>query len=142
MNKVIMMGRLTADPATRYGQQSGKAVSTFNLAVNRRFRRDGDPDADFFSCTAFGKLGEFAEKYLHKGTKILAEGRMENNNWTDNDGVKHYSTRLVCESIEFAESKSAGSGSGSGRGGEYGQEDADGFIHVPDNIPDEELPFN
>ena len=141
MNKAVMMGRLTADPQTRYGQQSGTAISTFSLAVNRRIRRDGEPEADFFNCVAFGKFGEFVERYLRKGTKILIECRVENNNWTDQQGTKHYGTRLTCESIEFAESKSSGGGSGN-QGGGYGPADPDGFVHVPDNMPDDDLPFN
>lgn len=141
MNKVIMLGRLTADPQVRYGHQSGKAIASFSVAVNRRYHKDGEPDADFFNCIAWDKLGEFAEKYLTKGTKILLEGRLENNNWTDQDGRKVYSWRIVCSSIEFAESKGSGSGSGNqGRAG--GPADQDGFIHVPDVMPDEDLPFN
>lgn len=105
MNKVIMMGRLTKDPEVRYGQASGTAVARFSLAVDRRFKRDGEPTADFFNVTAFGKLGEFVEKYLKKGTKILMEGEVQNNNYTNRDGQKVYDTRIIANSIEFAESK-------------------------------------
>lgn len=103
MNKVIMMGRLTKDPEVRYSND--KAVARFSLAVDRRFKRDGEPTADFFNVTAFGKLGEFVEKYLKKGTKILMEGEVQNDNYTNRDGQKVYGTRIIANSIEFAESK-------------------------------------
>ncbi len=106
MNKVIMMGRLTKDPEVLYSND--KAVARFSLAVDRRFKRDGDPTADFFKVTAFGKLGEFVEKYLKKGTKILMEGEVQNNNYTNRDGQKVYDTRIIANSIEFAESKASG----------------------------------
>lgn len=126
MNKVIFTGRLTADPEQR---QSGDTIITrFNLAVDRRGKRD---EADFFSCTAFNKLAEFAKNYLVKGTKILLEGRIQNNNYTDRDGKKVYGFQVIADSIEFAGAKT-----------ERTAEKADDFVAVPDNVDDEELPFN
>lgn len=104
MNKVIMMGRLTRDPEVRYTNDN-KAVANFTLAVDRRFKRDGDPDADFFFCTAFGKTAEFAEKYLKKGTKIVLDGHLQNDTY-EKDGKKNTVTKIMVDSCEFAESKS------------------------------------
>ncbi len=149
MNKVILMGRLTRDPETRYSQgEKQTAISRFSLAVDRRIKRDGQPDADFFNCTAFGKSGEFVEKYLKKGTKVLVEGSVQNNNYTDKDGVKHYDYVIVVETIEFAESKGS-NGSNAGSQNTQNQSAAtasapasgDGFMNIPDGI-EEELPFN
>lgn len=103
-NKVIMMGRLTRDPEVRYSNDN-KAVANFTLAVDRRFKRDGDPDADFFFCTAFGKTAEFAEKYLKKGTKIVLDGHLQNDTY-EKDGQKKTTTKIMVDSCEFAESKS------------------------------------
>lgn len=157
MNKVILMGRLTRDPEVRYSQGASQtAVARFSVAVDRRFKRDGEPDADFFNCTAFGKQAEFVEKYLHKGTKILLSGRIQNDNYTNKDGQMVYSVRVIVEEIEFAESKNAsggnaggynnGGGFGGGFSGGMGGAPAasgagDGFMNIPDGI-DEELPFN
>ncbi len=108
MNKAILMGRLTRDPEVRYSQtQTAMVIARFSIAVDRRFKRDGEAETDFFNCTAFGKQGEFVEKYLKQGTKILVTGRIENNNYTNKDGQKIYSTDIKVEEIEFAESKSA-----------------------------------
>ena len=102
MNKVIMMGRLTRDPEIRYGQgANGTVVGAFSIAVDRRFKREGEPDADFFDCTSFGKQAEFVEKYLKKGTKIVLEGRLQNDNYTNKDGQKVYRTRIIVDSLEF-----------------------------------------
>ena len=131
--KIYGIARLTVDPTVRYSQ-SGTCVATFSVAAQRRFRREGDPEADFFRVTAFGKLGEFTEKYLRKGSKVFMEGSLRNNNY-EKDGVKHYSTEIVAESIEFAESKRDGSAVPSPT------TDADGFMNIPDGI-DEELPFS
>ncbi len=153
MNKVILMGRLTRDPEVRYSQGASQtAVARFSVAVDRRFKRDGEPDADFFNCTAFGKQAEFVEKYLHKGTKILLSGRIQNDNYTNKDGQMVYSVRVIVEEIEFAESKNASGGNAGGynngggfgggfSGGMGGAPAADGFMNIPDGI-DEELPFN
>lgn len=146
MNKVILMGRLTRDPEVRYSQGSSQtAVARFSVAVDRRFKRDGEPDADFFNCTAFGRQAEFVERYLHKGTKILLTGRIQNDNYTNRDGQQVYSVRVIAEEIEFAESKNA-SGDNSGfMGGNNTRLEpsgaGDGFMNIPDGI-DEELPFN
>lgn len=106
MNKVIMMGRLTKDPEIR-ATQSGTSIAHFSLAVDRRFKKEGDASADFFNCTTFGKQAEFCEKYLKKGTKILLSGRIENSTYTNKDGQKVTATGIVVEEVEFAESKKA-----------------------------------
>lgn len=147
MNKVILMGRLTRDPEVRYTQgEQPMAIARYSLAVDRRFARnnqEGQQTADFISCVAFGKNGEFAEKYLHKGTKIVVEGRIQTGSYTNKDGVKVYTTDIVVESQEFAESKNAQSGNGGAEGGyansQQPQADADGFMNIPEGI--EELPF-
>ncbi len=144
MNRLIMMGRLVADPEVRYGAANGSAVATFRIAVDRRFKREGDPDADFFRITSFGRQAEFAEKYLRKGTKILLEGEIRNNNYTGKDGNMVYSDQIIANSIEFAESKNAQSNNGFG--GAMGTpapntNAGDGFMNIPDGI-EEELPFN
>lgn len=145
MNKVILMGRLTRDPEVRYSQGANQtAVARFSLAVDRRFKRDGEQDADFINCVAFGKTGEFLEKYGRKGTKFVVEGRIQTGSYTNKDGVKVYTTDVVVENVEFAESKNA---SGGNDGGYVGASSApavgagDGFMNIPDGI-DEELPFN
>ena len=116
MNKLIFMGRLTAEPEIRFTSgDNAMCIANFNLAVDKRFKKKDDPDAptaDFFRITAMGKLGEFSEKYLHKGTKIVVEGRVENNNYTNKDGVKVYGFQFVAENIEFAESKKAAESNG------------------------------
>ena len=146
MNKVILMGRLTRDPEVRYSQGSSQtAVARFSVGVDRRFMRDGEPDADFFNCTAFGKQAEFIERYLHKGTKIVLSGRIQNDNYTNRDGQQVYSVRVMVDEVEFAESKNA-SGDNSGyMGGNNNRPEpsgaGDGFMNIPDGI-DEELPFN
>lgn len=135
MNKIILCGRLTADAEMKC-TNDGKVVSRFNFAVNRRFKRDGDPEADFFQCVAFGKIAETFEKCnVGKGTKLLIEGEMRNNNY-ERDGVRHYGMQLIVNSFEFCESK----GSSGQSAPQYGQPDSDGFQNVPDGI-DEELPF-
>ena len=140
MNKVIMMGRLCADPEVRYGGANNTAVANFRIAVDRRFKRDGDPDADFFLITTLGKQGEFAEKYLRKGTKILMEGEIRNNNYTNKDGVMVYQNQIIATSIEFAESKSSQSNNNDYHP-QPSPQDNDGFMNIPDGIP-EELPFS
>jgi single stranded DNA-binding protein (ssb) len=139
MNKIILMGRLTKDPEVRYSQgEKPMAIARYTLAVDRKFKRDGEPNADFINCIAFGKNGEFAEKYLHKGVKILVEGRWQSGSYTNRDGQKVYTNDCVVESCEFAESKNA---SQSERPQLMAQTDSDGFMSIPDGI-DEELSFN
>ncbi len=149
MNKVILMGRLTRDPEVRYSQgESPLAIARYTLAVDRRFNRnnggDNQQSADFISCVAFGRSGEFAEKYLRKGTKIAVSGRIQTGSYTNRDGQTVYTTEVVVEDQEFAESKNNNSGSdggytGSSRPAPSGA--GDGFMNIPDGI-DEELPFN
>lgn len=153
MNKVILMGRLTRDPEVRYSQGANQtAVARFSIAVDRRFKREGEPDADFFNCTAFGKQAEFIERYLRKGVKVVVCGRIQNDNYTNKEGQMVYSVRVMVDEIEFAESKNASANNGDGgyNGGGYmgGGNNApapsgagDGFMNIPDGI-DEELPFN
>ena len=145
MNKVILMGRLTRDPEVRYGGATNSAVARFSLAVDRRFKRDGDEQtADFINCVAFGKTAEFLEKYARKGTKFVVEGRIQTGSYTNKDGQKVYTTDVVCENVEFAESKNSQSGGSSfdgGAGFAPSSDAGDGFMNIPDGI-DEELPFN
>ena len=146
MNKVILMGRLTRDPEVRYGQGANQtAIGRFSIAVDRRFKREGQPEADFFNCTAFGKTGEFVEKYLKKGTKVVVVGSVQNDNYTDKNGNKVYSTQIMVDEVEFAESKNASNGAGGAQftGGQNAQpaQAGDGFMNIPDGI-EEELPFS
>lgn len=146
MNKVILMGRLTRDPDVRYSQTANgsMAVARYTLAVDRRFKKDGETNADFISCVAFGKVGEFAEKYLHQGTKIVAEGRIQTGSYTNKDGNKVYTTDVYVENCEFAESKSAAEQNGVNTAPAQPKPsnvDADGFMSIPDNVDDDGLPF-
>lgn len=144
MNKVILMGRLTRDPEVRYSQgDNSMAIARYSLAVDRRYKRDGDEQtADFINCVAFGKSGEFAEKYLHKGTKITVVGRIQTGSFTNKDGQKVYTTDVVVEEQEFAESKNSASGTGNANTSTNNNtSSSDGFMNIPDGI-DEELPFN
>lgn len=149
MNKVILMGRLTRDPEVRYSQgDNAMAIARYTLAVDRRFsRRDAsgnEQTADFINCVAFGKAGEFAEKYFRQGTKICITGRIQTGSYTNKDGNKVYTTDVVVEEQEFAESKNASS-----NGGDFQQASrptpsvasGDGFMSIPDGI-EEELPFS
>lgn len=104
MNRVILIGRLTKDPEIR--TSGNYTIASFNIAVDRKFKRDGEPETDFFNCTAFNKTAEFVEKYCKKGTKMVVEGRIQNDNY-EKDGVKHYGVKIMVDSLEFAESKSA-----------------------------------
>ncbi len=145
MNKVILMGRLTRDPEVRYSQNgdASLAIARFSLAVDRRFKRDGEATADFISCVAFGRQAEFVERYLHQGTKIVAEGRIQTGSYTNKDGQKVYTTDVVCENLEFAESKnSAGTDGGFTSRPEPINAAGDGFMNIPDGVEDEGLPFN
>ncbi|MBE5925920.1 MAG: single-stranded DNA-binding protein [Lachnospiraceae bacterium] len=148
MNKVILMGRLTRDPEVRYSSQGDQnmAIARYTLAVDRRFRRAGEEQtADFITCVAFGRQGEFAEKYLHQGTKVVVEGRIQTGSYTNKDGQKVYTTDVVVENSEFAESKAAAANNG----GSYQDSRpepisaaGDGFMNIPDGVEDEGLPFN
>lgn len=141
MNKVILMGRLVRDPEVRYSQgETSTAIARYTLAVDRKYKQDGQESADFISCIAFGRNAEFTEKYLRKGTKIATVGRIQTGSYTDRNGNKVYTTDVVIEEQEFAESKSSQSNSGNpvscGN-----QSSTDGFERIPDGI-DEELPFD
>lgn len=146
MNKVILMGRLTKDPEVRYSQgENSLAIARYTLAVDRRQRGNSSDEqtADFISCVAFGKSGEIAEKYFHRGTKLVVTGRIQTGSYTNKDGVKVYTTEVVVEDQEFAESKNT-SGGNSGNAGDApspASSAGDGFMNIPDGI-DEELPFN
>lgn len=140
MNKVILMGRLTRDPEVRYSQgDTPTAIARYTLAVDRRARKDGEASADFISCVAFGKSAEFAEKYLRKGTKLVITGRIQTGSYTNKDGQKVYTTDVVVEDQEFAESKAAASGNQEGNSQPAAS--GDGFMNIPEGM-DEELPFN
>lgn len=143
MNKVVLMGRITRDPDVRYTRgERAMAVANYTLAVDRRGKRsqEGEANADFIQCTAFDKAGEFAEKYFRQGMRVLISGRIQTGSYTDRDGRKVYTTQVIIEEQEFADSK--------GAGGEKGQKpqqanvDADGFMNIPDGVEDEGLPFN
>lgn len=140
MNKVILMGRLTRDPEVRYSQgENSMAIARYSLAVDRRgARENNEQSADFINCVAFGRSGEFAEKYLRKGTKIVVEGRIQTGSYTNKDGQKVYTTEVVAENQEFAESKSS---SADGQKAPAAPNGGDGFMNIPDGI-EEELPFN
>ena len=142
MNKVILIGRLTKDPETRYTQgDNPMAISRYNLAIDRRFKRDGDQNADFIPCVAFGKSGEFAEKYLRKGTKVAVVGRIQTGSYTNKEGQKVYTTEVVVEEQEFAESKaSQGSQQNTQKQATKKNDEMDGFMDIPDGL-DESLPF-
>ena len=143
MNKVILMGRLTRDPEVRYSQgESATAVARFTLAVDRRFRRD-DASTDFIGCVAFGRNAEFIEKYFRQGTKALITGRIQTGSYTNRDGQKVYTTDVVVEDQEFAESKNSQGDAGFQSTSRPMPSAAagDGFMNIPDGI-DEELPFN
>ena len=157
MNKVILMGRLTRDPEVRYSAgENSLAIARYTLAVDRRFKRDGEATADFISCVAFGRTAEFAEKYFRQGLKIAISGRIQTGSYVNREGQKVYTTEVVVEDQEFAESKAASESHQSGFGSGYGapagsapaapaagtgSASADGFMNIPDGI-DEELPFN
>ena len=151
MNKVILMGRLTRDPEIRYSQGNDQmAIARYTLAVDRRFNRNGDQTADFINCVAFGRSAEFAEKYLHQGTKIVVTGRIQTGSYTNKDGQRVYTTDVVVEEQEFAESKSAAASNGGDSSyaaytpsrPEPSQAAGDGFMAIPDGVDDEGLPFN
>ena len=139
MNKIILMGRLTRDPEMR--SAGSTTVCRYTLAVDRRFRREGEPEADFFNCTAFGKSAEFAEKYFRQGTKILISGRIQSDNYTNKDGQKVYSWQVLVDDQEFAESKNAAStGSAPAQPRPDASNAGSGFVDIKDGI-EEDLPF-
>jgi len=143
LNKVILMGRLTRNPEVRYSQgEKATCIAKYTLAVNRRFHREGEQDADFINCVAFGKQGEFAEKYLKQGTKIVISGRIQTGSYTNRDGVKVYTTDVVIEEQEFAESKKAAETSSTPQNtqGVKSNPEDDGFMTIPEGV-EEELPF-
>ncbi len=151
MNNVSLMGRLTRDPVVRYAtRQDGtsQANARFTLAVDRRVRTEGGQNADFIGCVCFGKVAEFADKYLKQGIKIAATGRIQTGSYMNREGQKVYTTDVILETMEFAESKSANEGHREGSGGQQapqpaaGAAGAEGFMNIPDSVEDEGLPFN
>ncbi len=157
MNKVILMGRLTRDPEVRYSQgERSMAIARYTLAVDRRGRRSQDGSeqtADFINIVAFDRAGEFAEKYFRQGMRVLVSGRIQTGSYTNKDGQRVYTTDIIVDDQEFADSKGAGSGnSGGNMGGGYGYQPTsrptpssaigDGFMNIPDGVEDEGLPFN
>ena len=148
MNKVILMGRLTRDPEVRYSAgENALAIARYTLAVDRRFRRDGEASADFISCVSFGRTAEFAEKYFRQGLKIAVTGRIQTGSYTNREGQKVYTTEVVVEDQEFAESRAESEANRSSfqsspaPGPAPSIDAGDGFMNIPDGI-DEELPFN
>ncbi len=136
MNKVILMGRLTNEPEVRYSQgENSTAIARYSLAVDRRFKRDDGPTADFINCLAFGKSAEFAEKYFHKGTKIVVIGRIQTGSYTNRDGNKVYTTDVVVEEQEFAESKNKSSGAPAQSSG------SGAVMDIEDGLESDNLPF-
>lgn len=138
MNKVILMGRLTRDPEVRYSQgERSMAIAKYTLAIDRRkTQQNSDPGADFINCVAFDRAGEFAEKYFRQGLRVLISGHLQTGSYINKDGQKVYTTDVIVESQEFADSRRDGSGAGS-----RGSKDDD-FMNIPDNVEDEGLPFN
>ena len=148
MNKVILMGRLTRDPEVRYSQgERPVAVARYTLAVNRTFKRAGEPDADFINCVTFGRSTEFAERYFRQGIRIVVSGRIQTGSYTNKDGVRVYTTEVIVEDQEFAESRAESEANRSSfqsspaPGPAPSIDAGDGFMNIPDGI-DEELPFN
>lgn len=136
MNKILLCGRLTRDPETR--TTGTTTVARYTLAVDRRFKQDGQPDADFFNCTAFGKAAEFAEKFLKQGTKIIVSGRIQSDNYTNKNGEKVYSWQVIAEEQEFAESKASKTAETPAAAEPTATTGA--FVDIADGI-EEELPF-
>lgn len=149
MNKVILMGRLTRDPEVRYSQSAEPlAIARYSLAVNRRFRRDNEPDADFINIVAFGKNGEFAEKYFKKGQQVSIVGRLQTGSYTDKDGNKRYTTDVIVEEQHFAESKKNFEERMGGQStNNYNAapsattNNVEGFVSVDDDFDDDDIPF-
>ena len=148
MNKVILMGRLTRDPEVRYSQGANPtAIARYTLAVERRFKRDGEPTADFINCVALGKAGELAEKYFRQGLKVTVAGRIQTGSYTNKDGVKVYTTDVFVEEQEFAESKNSENTNANTNGNANSNSNStpantgDGFMNIPYGV-DDELPFS
>lgn len=143
MNKVVLMGRLTRDPEVRYfNEEQPTAHARYTLAVNRRYSgKNKEQAADFINCAAFGRNGEFAEKYFRKGMRVAVSGRIQTGSYTNREGRKVYTTEIIIEEQEFAESKPANQNSASSGAVSEVQTDENGFMNIPDGI-DEELPFN
>ncbi len=143
MNKVILMGRLVREPEVRYSTgESPLAIARYTVAVDRRVKREGDSQtADFISCIAFGWQAEFAEKYLHKGIKVAIVGRVQTGSYLNKDGKKVFTTDIVIEEQEFAESKNASAGNATAKPGNAPLPGGDGFLDIPDDI-DKDLPFH
>ena len=137
LSYTVMMGRLTKDPEVRYTQgQNPMAIANFSLAVDRKVKKEGETSADFWNCTAFGKTGEFVEKYLKKGTKIVAQGRMQNDNYKDKNGNTVYATKFIVDTLEFAESKKDGEQQAPANNNPSAPE---GFMEIPNDLGG--LPF-
>lgn len=144
MNKVVLVGRIVRDPEVRYSQgENPTAVARYTIAVDRRFKRDGEPTADFINCVTFGKSAEFVEKYFRKGLRISISGRITTNSYTNKDGIKVYTTEVTVEEQEFAESKaeSEANKTSNQRATQTNTTTGGEFMNIPDDIP-EELPFN
>lgn len=140
MNKVVLMGRLTKNPDIRHTQASpAMCIARYTLAVNRRIRKEGEQAADFISCVAFGKAGEFAEKYLRQGTKVAISGRIQTGSYTDREGTKRYTTDVIIEEQEFAESKGSSERRGEPAPAAVPTHE-EGFMDIPEGL-EEELPF-
>ena len=151
MNKVVLVGRLTRDPEVRYSQgDSATAVARYTVAVDRRFKRDNEPTADFIPCVVFGRSAEFAEKYFRQGMRVLVSGRIQTGSYTNKEGQRVYTTDIIVDDQEFADSKGAAGNAGDNGG--YGYQPTsrpapssaigDGFMNIPDGVEDEGLPFN
>ena len=144
MNKVILVGRLTRDPEVRHPQNDSQAaVARYTLAVDRKFKRDNEPTADFIPCVVFGRSGEFAEKYFHQGMRISVSGRIQTGSYTNKDGVRVYTTEIIVEEQEFAESRAESEANRSGQQPTKPEEkvDENGFMNISEGL-EEELPFN
>lgn len=141
MNRVILMGRLTRDPDIRYTSgENSMAVARYTLAIDRAIKKQGEQSADFINCVAFSKAAEFAEKYFRQGMRVLVSGRLQTGNYTNREGQKVYTTDVILDSQEFADSKGESAGGGSKK--QEANVDADGFMNIPDGVDDEGLPFN
>ena len=144
MNKVILMGRLTRDPELRYTNgENSMAIARYTLAVDRTIKKQGEQSADFIDCVAFSKAAEFAEKYFMQGMRVLVSGRIQTGNYTNKEGQKVYTTEVIVDTQEFADSKGAGDSSyKSSTRSSTSSESIDGFMNIPDGVDDEGLPFN